>query len=680
MNIKAKSGSHVFGGKVLLFKIIAIVLPFIILLIAELALRVTGYGNDLSLFLTDQTGKYNYLNPQIGKRYFTQEVNATNGNMDFFRKDKTPGTLRIFVLGSSTAIGFPYMYNGAFPRMLNYRLQRHYPELNIEMINLSLTAINSYAVLDMAKELAKYQPDAVLIYAGQNEYHGTLGVASSSKFGNHPFLINLFIRSKQSRLMQFIYNTIYAPKKADVATDLNLTLMERLASGQQIPFGSDKYKTGLQQFERNMSQTLDLFSSEKIPVFVGTLVTNIRGIHPFVSNLSNPGITAEWNQLFENGKLSLEKGDTLQAFDSFTAANKLDSTFAECQFRLGEIAYARGDFNAAKKLYTNAKELDQLRFRAPEAFNAIIRRIAANRPGIYVTDVATAFETSSPHHIVGKEFLLEHVHPNLPGYYLLADTYFKSITVSTLIPKVRYQPIPDEIIREQMPLTQFDTIYGYVSNILLKENWPFNEVLPEPTPAEQTYEGKVAGGLAVKQYSWEVAMEKLFNHYVQNSDYANALRIAEGLCLEFPFKLTFFERAAKLSQNQNDDNRAYFYLLKIWNNFVKNEEIAQQLVITTLRSDEPELAIVYLNYLIANSNAKQPFIELKKTGEELIRLKAILKTNPKDLSTINAISDLYIRSKNYKSAQKYINLSLGINPLNLQVKNLQSQVNQMIKP
>jgi len=625
MIVKAKFRSPINGGNVLLFKIIAIVLPFIVLLIAELAFRAAGYGSDLSLFLTDKTGKYYYLNPQIGKRYFTQEVNATNGNMDFFRKDKTPGTLRIFVLGSSTAIGFPYMYNGAFPRMLDYRLQRHYPELNIEMINLSLTAINSYAVFDMAKELAKYQPDAVLIYAGQNEYHGTLGIASSSKFGNHPFLINLFIRSKQSRLMQFIYNTIYSPKKTDISTDLNLTLMERLASGQQIPFGSDKYKSGLQQFERNMSQTLDIFSSEKIPVFVGTLVTNKRGIHPFVSSLSNPGIATEWNQLFEKGKLSLEKGDTLQAFDAFTAANKLDSTFAECQFRLGEIAYAKGDFNTAQKLYTNAKELDQLRFRAPEAFNGIIRKIAANRTGIYVTDVATAFETASPHHIVGEELLLEHVHPNLPGYYLLADTYFKSISASTLIPKLRYEPIPDEIIREQMPLTQFDTIYGYVSNILLKENWPFNEPLPNPTPAEQTYEGKVAGGLAVKQYSWEVAMDKLFNHYIQNSDFANALRIAEGQCLEFPFKVSYFENAAKLAQKLKDDDRALFYLLKIWNRFVRSNEIAQQLLKTTLNSDQPQLAIPFLDYLITNTVPNQALVEQKKQIEEIIRLKDKMK-------------------------------------------------------
>ena len=83
------------------FKIIAVALPFAILILIEVLLRLAGYGNDLRLFKTDETGKFYYLNPQIGKRYFTQEINATNGNMDFFKKEKSPGTLRIFVLGSS---------------------------------------------------------------------------------------------------------------------------------------------------------------------------------------------------------------------------------------------------------------------------------------------------------------------------------------------------------------------------------------------------------------------------------------------------------------------------------------------------------------------------------------------------------------------------------------------------
>jgi len=662
---------------VLIYKIIAILLPLIFLLFAEIALRIAGYGTDLSLFLADQTGKYYYLNPQIGKRYFTQEINATNGNMDFFKKKKAPGTLRIFVLGSSTALGFPYMFNGAFPQMLKYRLQRHFPELNIEMINLSISAINSYAVLDIAKEISKYKPDAVLVYAGQNEYHGTLGVASSSKFGNNPLLINLFIKSKHSRLMQLIYHIIYTPKKSEVSTNLNLTLMERLAAGQQIPFGSYKYKLGIKHYEYNMSKMLDLLSSKNIPVFVGTLVTNKKGIHPFISNHSNSETSAKWDQLFKDGQVELEKHDTLKAFRSFSEANKLDSTYAECQFKLGEISYARGDFKAAKIYYTNAKELDQLRFRAPEAFNEILRRVASELKGIHVADIAAAFEASSPHNIVGEELMLEHVHPNLQGYYLIADTFFNSIMSSKLIQQAGYDSIPEVILKEQMPLTRFDTVYGYISNILLKENWPFNEPLPKTTPEEQTYEGKVAGGFAVKQYSWEDAMEKLLSHYLKNNDYANALRIAEGQCLEFPFKVTYFESAAKLAQHENDDSRALFYLIKIWNNFAQNKGIAQQLVITTLNSDKPKMAMPYLNYLIANVNPNNHLADQKNEINRIIQLEDKLKSMPGDLSIINEIADSYLHSINYKAAQKYIDLSLRLDPKNLKAKSLKIQSEQI---
>lgn len=676
MNLAKNTTNNMNRSRTLLFKSIAILLPFFILVLVEISLRIASYGNDLRVFKTDKTGKFYYLNPQIGKRYFTNEINATNGNMDFFRKEKTSGTFRIFVLGGSTALGFPYLYNGAFPQMLKYQLQRHYPDLNIEMINLSLTAINSYAVFDISKEVIKYQPDAVLIYTGQNEYHGTLGVASSSRFGNNPFLINLIIQSKKLRLVQLVFNTINSSEKSDHSTDLNLTLMERLASGQKIPFNSEKYWLGIRQFERNINKIVDLFSLKKIPVFIGTLVTNKRGIHPFISEFSKTENTVEWNQLFDNGKFALQHGDTIKATEFLTAASELDSTFAECQFRLGEISFAKKDYKTARKYYTNAKELDQLRFRAPEAFNDIIEKVAGSRKNIYITDVAAAFDLASPHQIVGEELLHEHVHPNLSGYYLMADTYYKAISAANLIPKTRFNNIPAELIKKQMPLTQFDTVYGYISNILLKENWPFNEPLPEPTPAEKTYEGKVAGGLAVRQYSWKTAMEKLFNYYFKKSDFANALRIAEGQSLVFPFNATYLERATKLAQKLEDDDRALLYLTKIWNNFNHSNEIAQQLLTTTLNSDQPKLAIPYLNYLILNSSSKLPYIKMKDEIEKIIESEDELKLSPENLQVTNRIVASYIQVNNYKSAQKYINLSLTIDPGNTEARNLQIKINQ----
>src|ERR1035437_7482530 len=158
--------------KLLLFKVIAILLPLFFLILIEIGLRLFGYGHDLRLFIEDTKDKhYLALNNYVSLKYFTDSINATVGNYELFKKKKNYETVRIFVLGESTTQGFPYNYNGSFHRWLKYRLMRTFPKKNFEIINLSLTAVNSYTVLDFAKGIIGYEPDAVLIYVGQNEYY-----------------------------------------------------------------------------------------------------------------------------------------------------------------------------------------------------------------------------------------------------------------------------------------------------------------------------------------------------------------------------------------------------------------------------------------------------------------------------------------------------------------------------
>ncbi len=66
---------------------------------------------------------------------------------------KPAGTYRIFCLGGSTTVGFPYWYNGSFPSFLRDRLRRTFPERSIEIINLGMTATNSYTVVDMVRDV-----------------------------------------------------------------------------------------------------------------------------------------------------------------------------------------------------------------------------------------------------------------------------------------------------------------------------------------------------------------------------------------------------------------------------------------------------------------------------------------------------------------------------------------------
>src|ERR1700710_229626 len=194
--------------RIILFKGISIVLvPLLILFLIELFLRIFKYGDNYSLFIEYKNDKdYLVFNPDASKKYFTEQQLATTGNSEIFKKKKDDNTIRIFVLGESTTIGYPYFHNGSFHRWLQYRLIHTYPDKNFEIINLSLTAVNSYTVLGFARQLVNYEPDAVLIYTGHNEFYGALGAASTQNLGSNPRVINFILSPRNLRLAQLIIN------------------------------------------------------------------------------------------------------------------------------------------------------------------------------------------------------------------------------------------------------------------------------------------------------------------------------------------------------------------------------------------------------------------------------------------------------------------------------------------
>ena len=81
---------------------------------------------------------------------------------------------RIFCLGESTMAGFPYDFHATAPSFLADRLQQMFPEDTIEVINVGLSAIGSYVILDFLRELAEYSPDLFIVYTGHNEFYGDL--------------------------------------------------------------------------------------------------------------------------------------------------------------------------------------------------------------------------------------------------------------------------------------------------------------------------------------------------------------------------------------------------------------------------------------------------------------------------------------------------------------------------
>jgi hypothetical protein len=181
MNRQNQSKREISSKQKLIFKIIIVIIPIFLLLLFEGVLHVVGNGDNLNLFIpnsTDGYEKYLMVNQQVGKKYF-QKLEYTAPANDIFLKNKPEDAFRIFVMGSSTVYGFPYERNLMFSRILNHQLNEAYPDKQIEVINTAITAINSYTLLDYIDQILAHKPDAILIYAGHNEFYGALRTPST---------------------------------------------------------------------------------------------------------------------------------------------------------------------------------------------------------------------------------------------------------------------------------------------------------------------------------------------------------------------------------------------------------------------------------------------------------------------------------------------------------------------
>ncbi|WAC14068.1 hypothetical protein [Dyadobacter pollutisoli] len=624
--------------RLLIFKILSVLSPLLVLALLEAGLRLFGYGHNLDLFIKDPARKgYLVMNQHASEKYFARQQNATIGNFEPFPEKKAPGTFRIFVLGESTTIGYPYMNNGSFHRWLQYRLLHTFPEKDFEVINLSLTAVNSHTVLDFAKNVVNYEPDAVMVYTGHNEYYGALGAASAGFLGRSPFMVRMLIWLREFRLVQLFsaltssISDLFSGEKID----LRENLMKRMAADQQVPLGSDIYRVGIEQFTSNMDALCRLMGERKVPLLVSNLVSNEKDLKPLVSLPGGPDISADLH------------------------------------FRTGNELYADRKFVEAKQEYIRAKELDVLRFRAPEEMNKVLAKVAARYNGVTLVDTKGLFEKHSTQGILGKETLLEHVHPNLFGYALLSESFYQAMEKADLVPARRRMSL--EELRKRMPITGVDSLKGAYEIMILKEGWPFNVPMPADEKREKTIEEQLAGAMVVKQITWKEAMARLQNHYAALHDTASVLRVVEALSLDNPLDITFYDQAGKLSLALHEDEKAVVY----WSKAFRKEqsfERARQLFITFLKLDRPEKALPYIQYAAANNTSRFNLSELQNFVEQQLALKGMFEKDTANIMLSNRLAAGYLQFANAAAAGKYVSRSLKLDPDNATALKMQEQI------
>ena len=499
--------------------IVVLALPFVLLGGTELALRLAGYGQDREpLFIpSPQQPAYLQANPRAVTRFFADPAQAPTLSIEtaYFPARKAPGTLRIFVQGESSAAGFPYGLGAALAGVLDQRLEREYPEREIEVISTAMAAVNSYALVDFVDEIIAQQPDAVLVYVGHNEFLGILGVGSAMRLASTPGLTRALLAVRDWRLFQLMSRAYarWRPTAVPPAPGPGDSLMARVTGERSIPLQSGSFSRGLRQFEDNLGRLLAKYRTAGVPVFVGTLVSNESDQPP----------------------LAVLAGVETEAAGA-----------ARTAYHAAQDAEEAGNHGAAREGYAWARDLDPLRFRAPAAFDEVIRR-AADAHGATVVDVHAAFAAASEHGLIGDGLLLEHVHPNLDGYFLLADAFYDALIAHGMLGGTPAQ-VSDADARAGMPVSDVDRYLGDYKVLRIKAGWPFAPTYREPALPPPATEGeRLAQELYHQRTTWPQAQETLRRYYRAAGDKQGYAHVSVILADAFPFAGTLqFETAAAL--------------------------------------------------------------------------------------------------------------------------------------
>lgn len=621
----AKSENIIRKKSPLWFYLVLILIPVLFFVLLEIFLRVITYGRNTEQWIKVTETKQ-MLNPDVAARYFFNTKDLPQSNNDAFDIVKRKNAFRIFMLGGSSAQGFPFSPNGTFSRYIRDRLELNYPDIHFEVINLGITATNSYTIRDLMPGVLEQKPDLILIYAGHNEYYGAFGVGSTENIGNSREFVNFLIWLNKFKSVEFLRSvttsiTSLFAKDSDAHSNRGGTLMARIVKEQLIPFNSESYRVGIKQFEGNLKDILQMTKEAVVPVVIGTLVSNLKDQKPFISVGDNKN----------------ENADSVYS----QALSKLIDNYTQ----------------SADSLFRKAKDLDALRFRAPEEINQTIKKLSREFSCTLV-NVDSLFSSLSPDGIVGNNLIVDHLHPTFNGYLLMGKIYFEAIRENNFLQKLERIHARDEnldsIVIANFAFSRLDSSIANIRLQGLLNDWPFVDN-PDYSFIKNLYLidriDSIAFKVAVEELNWEKAHREAAQWYLNKKVYHNFAKESNVLVSQYPFKLNDYDYAASQLIAVKEYDLAYPFLQKRF-------------------KESPD---AFSTKWLGNINLNRGNID------EAIKYFSIsIQFDNKDAQTFFNLAGAYIQKKDYKNALREIENCLKINPDFPNAQNLKMQLTQIL--
>lgn len=475
------------GARLWLFRTVAFVgVPLLFLALLEGGLELAGFGRPTAFFVESSQPGFVETNQFFGRRFFSASI-ARTPEVERLRRAKDQGTYRIFVLGGSAAMGFPEPAFGV-GRVLETLLRQEYEGLRIEVGNAAMTAVNSHVVLPIARECARYEPDALVVYLGNNEVVGPYG--PSSVFGDSRIplpMVRAAVRLRATRTGQLIHRAAGLGEAASAPREWKGMSM---FLENQVPWGDPRLETVYENFRANLREIRSAGLDAGARVVLSTVAVNLADSAPFASQSPELDAAAQrkWDGAYEAGVKLQAQERYAEAIESFQRAADLDGEHADLSFRLGQCLRALGRNAEARRHFEQARDLDTLRFRTDSRLNEIVREMARLEEGLALVDAEKLFEQAGDEGLTGGKRFYEHVHLNFSGNYLLARSIVDSLRDDLEQRGARRTgwAASEDAVAEKMVLTGWDR-YRMLRDIAgLMEQPPFPNQLNHADVKEAT--------------------------------------------------------------------------------------------------------------------------------------------------------------------------------------------------
>lgn len=448
------------------FRALAILLglsPFVLL---ELGLAVMDWGNPQDF--ADPFVGFRSIRPLFVYRAETDRWEIPAARQAWFRPEsfsgkKRPNEFRIFVLGGSTVQGRPYAIETSFTTWLELSLNASDPSRFWEVVNCGGISYASYRLIPILEEVLGHQADLIIVYSGHNEF---LEDRTYSDLKQSPWWIEKVQQAAgKSRIFTLAadgYRRLVETEEVKPANILPTeveAVLDYQGGLQQYHRDPEWQFSVIEHYEWNLRRMVAICKVAGVPLIFANPVSNLRDTPPFKTEPS-AGLTdaqrEQWKQAWERAR-DCYASDLLEAVERLREAIDIDPLHAGVYFDLGKCLEQLGDFDGAKQAYLKAKDLDVCPLRMLEPMHEKLWSVVQSTQ-TPIVDVRKLIESRSTGGIPGNDWLVDHVHPTIPGHQLVAEAMLeKMVELGFLQPSDGWERSRDQRYEEH--LASLDHLY-----------------------------------------------------------------------------------------------------------------------------------------------------------------------------------------------------------------------------